>query len=78
MKGQHTWVTHIMDAGGKDHGCNFQIGQLLRKLVIGQEATQRLSHICRMNVVVVRIAVICPLYVLHWILCSQNLGSMAL
>lgn len=34
---QQTWVTHIVNAGGKDHGGNLQISQLLCKLVIGQK-----------------------------------------
>lgn len=35
---QQTWVTHIMNAGGKDHGGNLQISQFLGKLVVGQKA----------------------------------------
>ena len=57
-------MTNIMYACGKDHGCHLQICQLLSKLVIGQKATQRLCHISSVNVVVVRVVVVRPLYVL--------------
>ena len=61
---QQTWVTHIMNAGGKYHGGNLQISQLLCKLVIGQKTAQGLRHVCCMYVVVVWVVVVCPLYVL--------------
>ena len=62
---QQTWVTHIVNAGGKDHGGNLQISQLLCKLVIGQKAAQGLCHVCGMYVVMVGVVVVCPLYVLQ-------------
>ena len=61
-----TWVAHIVDACGKDHGRQLQVSQLSRKVIIGQEAPQCLCHICCMYVVVIRIAIVCPLYILHW------------
>ena len=64
-KWQRTWVTHVMDAGGKDHGRNLQISQLLCELVIGQKAAQSLRHICCMYVVVIGVVVVCSLDVLH-------------
>lgn len=61
---QQTWVTHIVNAGGKDHGGNLQISQLLGKVVIGQKAAQGLCHVCCMYVVMVGVVVVCSLYVL--------------
>jgi len=66
MRQAVTWVAHIMNACGKDHGCHLQVSQLLRKVIIGQEAPQSLCHICCMYVVVIRIAVVCLFYILHW------------
>ena len=63
-----TWMPHIVNTCGKDHGCHFQIRQLLCKVVIGKKAPQRLGHIGCMDVVVIGIAVVCPLN----ILCTQQ------
>lgn len=61
-----TWVTHVMNASGQDHGSYLQVCQVVGKCVIGQKTAQSLSNIRCMDVVVVGVVcVVCLLYVLH-------------
>lgn len=57
-----------MNAGGKDHGGYLQISQLLRKVVIGQKAAQRLRHIGSMYVIMVGVLVVRPFNILQHLL----------